>query len=97
MLADVDLRRSIAALRASTRSTSDGWPYVERLVECGDRVAWLIDYGGVRAVSVGGLLWGVDDLVVAAPNLREAATAAIERLDKAPCAAVSDAKSFRCD
>lgn len=84
MLADGDLKRSITALRALSGSRADGWPYVERLVECGGRTAWFIDDAGTRAVSIGGLLWRTDDLMLADRSIRVAASAAIQRLDSAP-------------
>jgi hypothetical protein len=86
MLGDAGLRRAIAWLRSTAagryRSRGQGWPYVERIAECGEgRPAWLVDDAGVRIVVVGGVVWRPEDLIFAAPHLRAAAAEAGARLD----------------
>lgn len=84
MLQDVALRVAIADMRHRTREGArrhdDAWPYVEHLCEIEGRPAWLVDDDGRRYVVVNGFVWLPDELTMAAPKLREAAWAALERL-----------------
>jgi hypothetical protein len=79
MLEDAKLRLAIDSMR---EGEDGGWPYVEQLCEIDRRPAWLVEDDGQRYVVVNGFIWQPDELDMAAPKMRDAARAAMARLDE---------------
>ena len=81
MLGDRELCRAIDRMRPRRRRNCT-WPYVERLIEIDGKPAWLVDDKGRRYVVVSSMVWHPDELGLADPRLRRAATEAFARLDE---------------
>jgi hypothetical protein len=82
MLEDAELKAAIRAMRRrDDKPLEAAWSYVERLLDIDGRPAWAVDDGGTRYIVVRDLVFYLDDLSFAVPDLRMAARRVFARLD----------------